>query len=112
MGYQRSKRVEAKLADNRTQILDAARQLVAEGGWSEAQMASIAAAANLATGTIYRHFSSKAVLFAEVLARVSQREVDVIEGIIGSDGSAEQRLADAVKAFATRALRGRRLAYA
>lgn len=112
MGYQRSKRVEARIADNRTQILEAARQLVSEGGWTEAQMASIAATANLATGTIYRHFPSKAVLFAEVLSRVSQREVDIIEGIVMSDGSAKQRLADAVAAFVARALRGRRLAYA
>ncbi|MBI2312364.1 MAG: TetR/AcrR family transcriptional regulator [Betaproteobacteria bacterium] len=112
MAYRRSKRIEAKLADNRTQILQAARRLVSEGGWPEAQMAAIAAAANLATGTVYRYFSSKAELFAEVLASVSQREVDVIQGVAESGGPAKQRLADAVVAFTTRALRGRRLAYA
>lgn len=112
MSYQRSKRVEAKLADNRAQILRAARRMVSEGGWREAQMAAIAATANLATGTVYRYFPSKAELFAEVLAIVSQREVDVIGAIAEAGGSASQRLADAVSAFATRALRGRRLAYA
>lgn len=112
MSYQRSKRVEAKLADNRTQILRAARKLVSEGGWAEAQMASIAATANLATGTIYRYFPSKADLLAEVLSIVSQREVDVIEGIASTGGSAKQRLADTVGAFVARAFRGRRLAYA
>lgn len=112
MSYQRSKRVEAKLADNRAQILQAARRLVSEGGWPEAQMAAIAATANLATGTIYRYFPSKAELFAEVLASVSQREVDIIQGIAESGGQAKQRLADAVAAFTSRALRGRRLAYA
>lgn len=112
MSYRRSKRVEAKLADNRAQILEAARHLVSEGGWPEAQMAAIAATANLATGTIYRYFPSKADLFAEVLASVSQREVDIIQGIAESGGQAGQRLADAVAAFVARALRGRRLAYA
>lgn len=112
MSYQRSRRVEAKLAENRTQILQAARRLVSEGGWRETQMVAIAAAANLATGTIYRYFPSKAELFAEVLAIVSQREVDVIQGIVESGGPAKQRLADAVAVFALRALRGRQLAYA
>jgi AcrR family transcriptional regulator len=112
MAYQRSKRVEAKLADNREQILRAARRLVSEGGWPEAQMAAIAATANLATGTIYRHFPSKAELLSEVLAIVSQREVDVIQAIAESGGPARQRLADVLIAFTLRALRGRRLAYA
>jgi AcrR family transcriptional regulator len=112
MSYQHSKRIEAKLADNRAQILSAARRMVSEGGWREAQMAAIAAGANLATGTIYRYFPSKAELFAEVLAIVSQREVDVIGAIAEAGGSAGERLADAVTAFTTRALRGRRLAYA
>jgi AcrR family transcriptional regulator len=73
---------------------------------------SIAATANLATGTIYRYFPSKADLLAEELSIVSQREVDVIEGIASTAGSAKQRLADTVGAFVARAFRGRRLAYA
>ena len=73
--------VEARLQDNRSRILQAARALVSEGGWTEAQVASVAAAAGIATGTVYRYFPSKAELFAEVLALVSQREVDVLAAI-------------------------------
>ena len=112
MAYHRTVRVEQQLANNRVRILQAARRLVSEGGWAEAQVASIAAAAGLATGTVYRYFPSKADLFSEVLAKVSQREVDVIADIADSGAAPRERLHDAVFAFAMRAMRNRSLAYA
>lgn len=112
MAYRRTERTEARLADNRDRILRAARGLIAEGGFREAQIAAIASAAEVATGTIYRYFPSKADLFAEVLKITSQREVDVVREVAASGGPASERLAAAVRAFASRAIRGRRLAYA
>ncbi|MEO7031277.1 MAG: TetR/AcrR family transcriptional regulator [Herbaspirillum sp.] len=112
MAYHRTELVEERLAHNRTRILKAARRLVSEGGWPEGQIASIAAAAGLATGTVYRYFPSKAELFSEVLANVSQREVDVIAQIAASNGSPYERLHSAVRSFVRRAMRNRRLAYA
>lgn len=93
-------------------ILEAARRAVAENGWREAQIALIAHQAGVATGSIYRHFASKADLYAQVLALVSQREIDVVAAIIDSGGTATQRLVDAIFAFTWRAMRARRLAYA
>ena len=70
-------------------------------------------APRVATGTVYRHFPSKAELFAEVFRRASQREVDATRAAAESaGGGACQRLAAAVETFARRALRGRRLAWA
>ena len=112
MPYRRTKRVEARLADTRARILRAARQLVAEGGFREAQVATVAAVAGVATGTVYSYFPSKADLFAEVVSGSSQREVGVVATIAQAGGSAVQRLTDALRAFASRTLRGRRLAYA
>src|SRR6187551_2959015 len=66
----------------------------------------------VATGSVYRHFDSKAHLYAQVLAMVSEREVDVMREIVDSHGPATQRLVDAIFVFSLRALRGRRLAYA
>lgn len=111
MVYRRSELVETHLAQNRARILGAARRLISEGGWQEGQVASVAAAAGLATGTVYRYFSSKAELFAEVLAIVSQREVTVITEIINGDGSPQERLHSAVRTFVKRAMRNRRLAF-
>ncbi len=112
MAYRQTPAVEARLQDNRSRILDAARALVSEGGWQEAQVASVAAAAGIATGTVYRYFPSKAELFAEVLSLVSQREVDVLTEIAQADGSSTLRLHSAVSTFVKRAMRNPRLAYA
>lgn len=112
MAYRRTERIEARLADNRQRILKAARDLIADGGFREAQVVAIAAAAGVATGTIYRYFPSKADLFAEVLRMICQRELDVTSAIAVSGGHVADRLAAAVTAFTSRALRGRRLAYA
>lgn len=112
MAYRQTPAVEARLQDNRSRILEAARTLVGEGGWREAQVASVAAAAGFATGTVYRYFPSKAELFAEVLSRVSQREVDVLTAIAEEEEAASTRLHDAVATFVKRAMRNPRLAYA
>ena len=112
MSYRRTERVEARLASNRERILRAARRLVGEGGFREAQIAAIASVAEIAIGTIYRYFPSKADLFAEVVSTTSEREIEVVARIAESGGPASQRLADALRAFASRAIRGRPLAYA
>jgi AcrR family transcriptional regulator len=101
-----------RLNATKTRILDAAREAVAQHGWQEAQIAVIAGRAGVATGSVYRYFDSKADLYAQVLARVSQREIDVVAAIVDAEGSAAQRLIDAIYAFSLRALQGRRLAYA
>lgn len=112
MPYRKTERVEARLADNRQRILDAARRLVSEGGWGEVQISHVASAAGIATGSVYRYFPSKADLCVEVLSVVSQREVDVLEAIASSADAPGQTLHVAVSAFVERAMRSRRLAYA
>src|SRR6478735_168435 len=113
MPYRPTERTEARRAATRERIVRAAHALIAHGGYREAQVAAVAAGAGVATGTVYRHFRSKADLFAEVFRRASQREVDATrEAADAAGGTASQRLAAAVETFARRALRGRRLAWA
>ncbi len=102
----------ATTAEPKARILSAARDVVAESGWKNAQIALIAHKAGVATGSVYRHFESKADLYAQVLAMVSEREVAVVSSIVDSEGPAGQRLVDAIFMFSLRAMRGRRLAYA
>src|SRR3954447_10844859 len=114
MPYRPTERTEARRAAARERIVTAARELIARGGYREAQVAAVAARAGVATGTVYRHFPSKAELFAEVFRRVSAREVEATRAAAAADAAAgtTARLAAAIEAFARRALRARRQAYA
>ncbi len=113
MAYRSTQRTEAHRTATRERIVHAAHALISRGGYREAQVAAVAAGAGVATGSVYRHFPSKADLFAEVFRRASQREVDATRAAAqAAGGPASQRLAAAVETFARRALRGRRLAWA
>jgi AcrR family transcriptional regulator len=110
--YRQTENATKRLADKRARILTAARDLVADGGWPAAQVDHVAAKAGVATGSVYSHWSSKAELCAEIVATVSAREVGIVKAVADADGSPVERLEAAIRTFAGRALRGRRLAYA
>jgi AcrR family transcriptional regulator len=113
MAYRPTERTEARKAATRERIAVAALHQVADGGYASAAIQAVAARAGVAVGTVYRHFPSKAELFAEVFRRASQRELDVLVQVAGEDGRlAEERIAAAVEAFCRRALAGPVLAYA
>src|SRR3954466_10357758 len=78
MPYRRTSATEARRAEVRERIVAAAREQVAEGGYASASVQAVAARAGVATGSVYRHFPSKAELFTEVFRRASQRELDVM----------------------------------
>jgi AcrR family transcriptional regulator len=103
----------ARMADSRRRILSAAKRVVADEGYSAAQMAIVAREADVGTGTLYRYFSSKTALFAEMLQGVCRRELEVVRAIASEPGRpALARLTDAVATFADRALQGGGLSYA
>lgn len=112
MRYKRSVLMEERLADNRQRILLSARKLVASGGFRAAQIAAVAADAGLSTGAIYRYFPSKAELFVEVLGEAVRHEIQILQAIVKSGGTAAERLHRAVESFARRAFEGPFLAYA
>ena len=55
--------------ETRERLVEAAAELFAELGYEGASIQSIAAAADVTSGTIYRHFDSKAALLLEVVRR-------------------------------------------
>jgi len=112
VAYRRTENASQRLADKRARILKAARDRVAEGGWAAAQIDHVAATAGVATGTVYRYWPSKADLCVEIVATVSAREVGIVKSVADGDGSPVEKLSAAIRTFAGRALRGRRLAYA
>ena len=113
MAYRTTERTEARRLETRQRITGAARELIAEGGYVAAQVAPVADRAGVAVGTVYRHFPSKSDLFAEVFRDASQHEVDAMRQAMEEiGGPASERVAAGIEAFARRALRGRRLAWA
>ena len=113
MAYRPTADTEARKAATRERIVTAARELIARGGYAEAPIATVAERAGVATGTVYRHFPSKADLFAEVFRVASQHEVDALSAAAGAGtGGAPERVAAGAETFARRALRAPRLAWA
>jgi AcrR family transcriptional regulator len=91
-------------APTRARLLDAARGVVEERGYGGASVIAIAERAGVATGTLYRHFPSKAELFVEVFRDVCEREIaSATKAARAADGAVAKL--DAVLAnFASRAL--------
>ncbi|MDX1457771.1 MAG: TetR/AcrR family transcriptional regulator [Marinobacter sp.] len=112
MAYRETEKMRRRKAQTRQRILDCARYLVSEGGFRNAQMTQLASQAEVATGTIYRHFDSKEELFAEVFRAATQHEVDKVAQDLAGDGNAAERLDQALRHFAERALRGPMMAWA
>lgn len=112
MVYRQTDKTRHHKEETRARILSVSREIVSEGGFAAISMSSVAAAAGLATGTLYRYFPSKVDLLAEIFRLVTQREVDIMGAVAASDGSAATRLAGALETFARRAIRSPGLAYA
>lgn len=113
MAYRPTPRTEARKAATRERIAAAALEQVAAGGYAPASVQAVAARAGVAVGSVYRHFPSKADLFADVFRRASERELAVVVEVTEADGRpARERVAAAVEAFSRRALAAPVLAYA
>lgn len=101
------------MAEVRERIVSAALAQVAEGGYSSAGIQTVATRAGVATGSVYRHFPSKADLFAEVFRRAAEPELDIVQRVAAdTELGAGERIAAAAEAFARRALAAPVLAYA
>lgn len=106
MAYRETEKMRLRKAEARRRIVECTYQCVAEGGFRNARITRIAALADVATGTIYRHFQSKEDLFAEIFRLATQREVDKVKQALAMPGDAPQRLENALRQFADRALKG------
>lgn len=106
MAYRETEKMRKRKAEARQRIVSCAYQCVAESGFRSARVTNIAAMAEVATGTIYRHFESKEDLFAEIFRLATQREVDKVAEALSTHGDATVRLEAALRQFAERALRG------
>lgn len=112
MAYRPTEKTEARKAEMRQRVIDAATLLVATGGFGAVTVGAVAQQAGIATGAVYKHFDSKAQLCAEIFRRATEKEVAVVRETALAEGAPPRRLLDAIETFAARAIHSRRLAYA
>jgi AcrR family transcriptional regulator len=93
----------------------AAREAIEDGGYGAGSVVAIAERAGVASGTLYRHFTSKEELFVELFRSVrsgEERATRAATVAVPPEASAVDRLEAALSTFAERALRNPRLAWA
>src|SRR3954467_2703813 len=93
-------RREERKAQNRANLLDAARRVFAEKGLGEATARDIVRETDLASGTFYNYFTDKEDAFRAVLEERAQRS----RGLGGAQRrepglSVEERVANAYRAY-------------
>ena len=100
------------VAPTRRRLLEAAREVVEEGGYGAASVLAVADRAGVAAGTLYRHFPPKQDLFVELFRSVCDREVEAMRAVARAPGRPTDRLLGILETFARRALQRPRLTWA
>lgn len=100
-------------------LLSQARSIVATEGFGAASIKAVAAAAGVSTGAVYTYFANREELLAAVFREAADGEFEAVRFAVNSvrpddDGHffAAAQLSALVEAFARRAIRGQRLAWA
>ncbi|MEE1747628.1 MULTISPECIES: TetR/AcrR family transcriptional regulator [unclassified Streptomyces] len=112
MAYRPTARTEATRLAHRERLLDAARQLLAEGGYPAASISALARRAGVATGSVYNHFASKQELLAAVFRHVAGHELGAVREAVQARSGVTEQLRALVEVFSYRALRSPRTAWA
>ena len=111
MSYKRSTLMQERMQQNRQTILLSARELIAQGGFKDAQIQAIADRAGVSSGLVYRYFDSKSQVLVEVLSAAILLEVEILNHIAAGSLSPVQKLHKAVTTFVKRAMNSPQLAY-
>jgi AcrR family transcriptional regulator len=96
----------------RGRLLRAAVEVLESGGYASASVVAIAERAGVATGTLYRHFASKADLFVELFRAIGDAELDAMADAAAVTGGVAEELGAVIETFAGRALSRPRLSWA
>lgn len=111
MSYKRSSLMQERMAQNRQSILQSARELIAQGGFKDAQVQAIADKSGVSSGLVYRYFENKNQILIEVLSHAIHIEVEILNSIAQSELNSTEKLNKAVTTFVKRALNSPQLSY-
>jgi AcrR family transcriptional regulator len=114
MSYRATDKTEARKKSQHALLLTSAIKIVSIRGFQALTIAAVAEEANVAIGTVYKYFESKALLCTEIFRQGSEKEVHQVQlaAFPDSPKSCKERLMNAIQVFAERAIAGHRLAYA
>jgi len=96
----------------RERLLNAAVELLEEGGYAAASVAAITERGGVAAGALYRHFPSKAELFVEVFRTMAESELAHLREASSVPGTTVDKLDAIVREFTSSSLSQPRLAWA
>src|SRR5260221_1144664 len=91
----------AETAARKERLIAAATALAAEGGYDAVQMRDVAARAEVALGTLYRHYSSKDQLLLAAMAAQADRLRGRIEQRPPRCDTAAERVAEGLRRACT-----------
>ena len=114
MSYRPTDKTEARKKSQHALLLASAVKIVSIRGFQALTISAVAEEANVAIGTVYKYFESKALLCIEVFRRCSEKEVHQVQIAAFPDTpkSCKERLMNAILVFSERAIAGHKLAYA
>lgn len=96
--YASKQRQEAEESRHREEILTAAMQVFVEKGFHAATMRDVAQMAEFSVGKLYLHFSSKEVLYQEMLDQHLAELLDEVEAALRETRGAKERIETAIRA--------------
>jgi TetR/AcrR family transcriptional regulator len=96
--------------DSTRAILDAAAALFAHNGFDAVSIATIASKAGVSKANIFHHFGSKDALYFAVMRNACAHTRDLLDELIGSEGTFAQRLHRFARAHLQRLLEQRDMA--
>lgn len=101
-------------ADRREELVEAATAIARDSGFGAASVKAVTARAGMSAGLLYSYAAGLEELLAEVFRRCAGAEMAAVDQAIttAEPGDATGRLVALIETFATRALRGGRLAWA
>jgi AcrR family transcriptional regulator len=85
----------------RQRILDGAHRAMLDGGYRGTTMPTIAAAAGVSVGLLYRYYEGKEELYLAMCEAVTQAKLDELAAHMGAIADPRERLVSAVDQFVT-----------
>lgn len=112
MAYRPTEKTRAHMAKQRAKLLDAAKSIVSQEGFSGLTIKKVASVSGLAVGSVYKHYTSKDHLLEQVYCELTERDLVLDHAQIYTSKDPKTQLTTALEQLFSRALMADKLSYA